>query len=162
MREVLILRHAKSSWKDAALSDHDRPLNGRGRRAAPRMGELILSERILPDHVLCSSAKRTRTTAKLAMRAAGYAGRIEKLPELYLASSAEILDVLATASEQHRRIMVVGHNPGMASLVAHLTGHHHAFPTAALAHVSLDIERWHDAPKAHGGLLGFWLPRELA
>ncbi len=161
MRELLILRHAKSSWTDAGLSDHDRPLNGRGRRAAPRMGELILAERILPEHVLCSTAKRARATAKRAMRAAGYEGKIEKLPELYLASVEEILHVLATASDEHGRVMVVGHNPGMESLVARLTGTHHAFPTAALAHVSLGVDRWPEAPEAHGALLGFWIPREL-
>lgn len=161
MRELLILRHAKSSWKDTGLSDHDRPLNGRGRRAAPRMGELLLAEQILPEHVLCSTAKRARATAKRAMRAAGYEGEIEHLPELYLASPAEILDVLATIPDRYARILVVGHNPGMESLVARLTGQHHAFPTAALAHVSLDVDHWREAPEAHGGLLGFWVPREL-
>ena len=57
--------------------------------------------------------------------------------------------------------MVVGHNPGTESLVTRLTGQHHRFPTAALAHISLDVDHWQEAPEAHGALLGFWLPREL-
>ena len=161
MRELLILRHAKSSWKDESLSDHDRPLNGRGRRAAPRMGQLIHDEQILPQHVLCSTAKRARSTAKKAMEAAGYDGEIEQVADLYHASAAGILRVIATAPDEFERIMVVGHNPGMESLVSRLTGHHQAFPTAALAHVKLDVDHWRDAPDAHGALLGLWLPREL-
>lgn len=121
----------------------------------------MLAEGILPEHVLCSTAKRARATAKRAMRAAGYEGDREHLPELYHASAAGILEVLATAPDRYARIMVVGHNPGMESLVARLTGGHRAFPTAALAHVSLDVDHWREAPEAHGGLLGFWLPREL-
>ena len=103
MKELLILRHAKSSWKYQELSDHDRPLNKRGRRDAPRMGRLIRVRGLLPDLVVSSTAVRAMTTAHLASSAAGYTGSVELEPSLYLGGVHPYLEALARLGGKHRR-----------------------------------------------------------
>ena len=161
MKTLLVLRHAKSSWKHGGIGDHDRPLNKRGKRDAPRMGQLIADEDIVPDLVLSSTAKRARTTARRAAQAAGYEGEIELRDALYLAAAGEYIEAVAGVSDAVERVMVVGHNPGMEALVAVLTGSVGHFPTAALALVELSIDEWPQIYEAHGRLVHFWRPREL-
>ncbi len=161
MKELLILRHAKSSWKDAGSSDHDRTLNKRGKEAAPRMGTLLADEDLVPDLIVSSTAKRARSTAKRVAEAAGFEGEITQERALYLASTTGILDVIASVPDTVQRLLVVGHNPGFEELVLQLTGSYERFPTGALAHVELGIESWREAPTARGRLVGLWRPREL-
>ena len=162
MKELLILRHAKSSWDDPALRDHDRPLNKRGRKASKRMGKLLADEDIVPDLIISSTAVRARTTAERAAKASGYDEDIELREALYHASPAAILDEVATVDDGIERLMVVGHNPGMEALTGMLSGVYHRFPTAALMHVRFeDIEAWSQVRGRQATLLGFWLPRIL-
>jgi len=161
MKTLLILRHAKSSWKQPGLSDHDRPLNGRGKENAPRMGRLLADEGIVPELVLSSTAKRARGTARRAAQAAGFEGEIELREDLYLAAAGDYIDAVAAVSDAVERVMVVGHNPGIAALVEVLTGNIGHFPTAALAQVELDIDAWPRIYDAPGRLINLWLPREL-
>jgi len=162
MKTVLILRHAKSSWKHPDLDDHDRPLNKRGLRDAPRMGRLIEEAGLVPELICSSSATRALTTARRVAEACGYDGELRVVPELYLAAPETYVDVLAALPDGLERVMLVGHNPGMADLVATLTGGEERFPTAALAHVRLSAERWDDlygVPR--GTLIELWRPKEL-
>lgn len=161
MKTLLLLRHAKSSWDTTGLSDHDRPLNKRGKRAAERMGILLDREDLVPEHILCSSAKRARATAKRVMRASGFDGAVDYTRDLYLATPEGYLDALELVRDDTERAMLVGHNPGMEQLVYALSGQQERFPTAALAHVELPIDTWADALHARGTLAGFWRPREL-
>ncbi len=161
MKTLLVLRHAKSSWKHVGLTDHDRPLNKRGKRDAPRMGALMADEDIVPDLILSSTAKRARTTARRAAAAAGYEGEIELREDLYHAAPSDYIDAVAAVSEAVQRVMVVGHNPGMESLVEVLTGHVGHFPTAALAWIELDIDEWPRIYDGGGRLVQLWRPREL-
>lgn len=161
MKELLVLRHAKSSWKEAGLTDHDRPLNKRGKAAAPRMGALLAEEGLIPDLIVSSTAKRARSTAKRVARAAGFDGEIVHERALYLASTSGILGVVAHVPEAVTRLLIVGHNPGFEELVLRLTGAYERFPTAALAHVELGIESWRESPSAGGRLQGLWRPRDL-
>lgn len=162
MRELLILRHAKSSWKDASLADHDRPLNKRGRKAAKRMGQLLREEDILPDHILSSTALRARDTARRAAKAAGFDGEIELRASLYHAAPATIMAEVATTDDEVERLMIVGHNPGFEVLTGVLTGVYHRYPTAALMRVAFeDVTRWADVEGRPGTKLGLWLPRML-
>ena len=85
MKTLLILRHAKSDWETPDVADHDRPLNGRGKRDAPRMGRLLRDENLVPDLIISSTAKRARKTAKLVAEASGYEGEIRLAETLYLA-----------------------------------------------------------------------------
>lgn len=163
MKELLILRHAKSSWKDPSLDDHDRPLNKRGKKAAKRMGQLLADEGIVPDRILSSTAVRARRTAERAAKAAGYGGAIELHRDLYHASPAGIMAEVARTDDDVGRLLVVGHNPGMEVLTGMLTGVYHRFPTGALMHVRFEppIVRWSQTPGHQATLLGVWLPRML-
>jgi len=163
MKTLLVLRHAKSSWNDTALADHERPLNKRGRRDGPRMGELVRERRLTPDIIISSDAVRARRTAKAVAEAARYAGEILLDPFLYMASPPGILAVLRTVRETKAgTVMIVGHNPDLEELVAQLTGEQPDLPTAALAQIGLPIDRWRDLKvSTHGTLLGLWRPKEL-
>jgi phosphohistidine phosphatase len=161
MKTLLVLRHAKSSWNDPALDDHERPLNPRGRRDAPRMGALVRAYGLIPDVVLSSDAVRARLTAEALAEAARYAGEILLDPNLYLASPADILSVLSTVRENAGTVMIVGHNPGLEQLVEQLAGERHHLPTATLVQIGLPIDRWRDLKlSTRGTLMGLWRPEE--
>ena len=162
MKTLLILRHAKSSWKDTLLADHDRPLNKRGKRDAPRMGKLLQEQDLAPDRIISSTAKRARNTAKAVAKVCYCEDKVELTPEFYHAGPGAYLAVLQNVPDDNQRVMVVGHNPGMEGLVAHLTGRMETMPTAALAHVALPIERWTELDyEVQGELLDLWYPKGL-
>jgi phosphohistidine phosphatase len=163
MKTLLVLRHAKSSWHDPALDDHDRPLNKRGQQDGPRMGELVREHRLTPDVIISSDAVRARLTAEAVAEAACYTSEILLDPQLYIASPAGILAVLRTVRDTKAgTVMIVGHNPGLEELVAQLTGEQQDLPTAALAQIVLPIDRWGDLKvSTRGTLLGLWRPKEL-
>jgi phosphohistidine phosphatase len=161
VKTLLVLRHAKSSWNDPALDDPERPLNKRGRRDGPKMGELVREFGLTPDVIISSDAVRARLTAEAVAEAARYAGEILLDQRLYMASPAGILSVLRTVREA-RTVMIVGHNPGLEELVARLTGDQQDLPTATLAQIVLPIGHWRDLTlSTHGTLLGLWRPKEL-
>ena len=161
-KTLLLLRHAKSSWKDESLSDHERPLNKRGQKAAPRMGRLLREEGLVPERILTSTAVRARTTAWAAAEAGGFAGDVSLCPGLYLAAPDAYVDLARGLEGDPDRVMLVGHNPGIEQLVGALTGSHQRMPTAALAVISLPIAAWSelrlDTP---GKLQRLWRPKEL-
>lgn len=162
MKTLLVLRHAKSSWADESLDDHDRPLNRRGERAAPLMGRWAAAHDAVPDVVLCSTAVRARRTAELFLEAAGLDCRVTLLPALYLADPGTYLAALRELPPAVGRAMVVGHNPGLEDLVAGLTGRHERMPTAALAAVELALDDWAHLPDAaRGSLRALWRPKEI-
>jgi phosphohistidine phosphatase len=162
MKTLLVLRHAKSSWNDPRLDDHERPLNERGRRDGPRMGKLVREFGLIPDIVISSDAVRAQLTAEAVAEAARYAGEILLDPHLYLASPADILSLLRTVGENVETLMIIGHNPGLEELVGQLTGEQHDLPTAALAHIVLEIDQWRDLTRStRGTLVGHWRPKEL-
>lgn len=163
MKTLLVLRHAKSSWDDQNLDDHDRPLNARGERDAPRMGRLARKKRLSVELIISSDALRARLTAEAVADAIGYGGQILLDPRLYHASAADILAVLRGAVDDNvTTVMIVGHNPGLEDLVARLTGDPEGLPTAALAQIALPIERWPDlTASTRGTLVGLWRPKEL-
>ena len=162
MKTLLILRHAKSSWQTDQLADHDRPLNARGKRDAPRVGHLLRTQELEPDRVLCSTAKRARKTAKKVVKSSGYDSPVELLEELYLASPGTHIDVLRQQDCESGCLMIVAHNPGLEELLAILVGQYMALPTAALAQVELPIDRWSQlSSETQGELANLWLPREF-
>jgi phosphohistidine phosphatase len=161
MKTLLIQRHAKSSWSDAGLADHDRPLNKRGKRQAPHMGELLRQQDLLPDLILSSTAKRAEKTAEAIAEASGYEGEIRLSRDLYAAPPEAYLEALHDLPDEYGCVMVVGHNPGMEELLDVLTGESASLPTAALAQVELGIEHWSQVSQAPlGKLVNIWLPVE--
>lgn len=152
MHELLLLRHAKSAWDDPSHTDHERPLNARGRDAAPLMGRLLRDENLVPDLILSSDSTRTRETVALLSAAMAFSGRTEFLPSLYHASPATILAVLAQHDEADR-ILIVAHNPALQELASALIGTVTSFPTAALAAFDCKDDAF--------TLKGLWRPKEL-
>ncbi len=161
MKRLLILRHAKSSWKDPTLDDSDRPLNDRGRRAAVRIGRLLLEERIVPDRVYCSTARRARETADLALGRCEFSGAIEFAADLYFEGAEAAERLMVTIPELARLPLIVGHNPDLEVLVARLTGAELRLPTGALAQLELPIERWREVVGVRGSLVASWTPKGL-
>ncbi len=161
MKTLLILRHGKSSWSNAGLGDHDRPLKGRGKRDATRMGEELAERDLVPDLILSSTARRARSTARRAAEAADCADRITETRELYLTGVEHQLRTLAArAADEHQRVMIVGHNPTLEDMVEHLTGEDERVTTANLACIDLDLDSWRKLPSARGELRFLLRPRE--
>ncbi len=162
MKTLLILRHAKSSWKDEALSDHDRPLNKRGKRDAPRMRELVREKGLTPDLILSSTARRALATAEAAAETCGYDGDVRGLHGLYSFGPEPYLAALIGLPDHCECVMLVGHNPAMEELLEVLTGEYLRFPTAALAHVELPVDHWQDLDEEiEGKLIDLWRPKDL-
>lgn len=162
MKTLLLLRHAKSSRSDSTLADHDRPLNKRGSRAAPRMGQLLRERDLLPDRVLSSSAKRALDTAQAVIQASRSSVPLEVHRDLYLSSPNEYAEVLRHLPDRVERALVVGHNPDLEELLEQLTGAHPTLPTAALAWLVLPITRWRDLElDARAEVRRIWRVKEL-
>ena len=162
MKTLLLLRHAKSSWKQPELADHDRPLNKRGKRTAPLMGALLQDEDLIPDLIFCSSAVRAHTTALLVAKACNYRGKIKQTGAFYLAGPEDYVEVLRQVADKHARVLVVGHNPGLEALIEALTGEAMVMPTAALAYIELSLKRWRDLDmNTECKLLNVWRPKKL-
>jgi len=162
MKSLLVLRHAKSSWKQPGLADHDRPLNKRGKRDAPRMGRLVREADLVPELILSSSAVRARETALAVAEACAHACELRVLRELYLAEPEDHALLLRSLPDAVGSAMLVGHNPVLEELVAALVGEHETLPTAALAWIELPVDRWSELRlDGSGRLRGLWLPKEL-
>lgn len=160
MKTLLILRHAKSSWKDSDLPDHDRPLNKRGRHDAPNIGELIKQENILPEIILSSTARRARDTVRALVETSGFDGEIQYIPDLYQANVADIFTILGELEDRISTVMLVGHNPELEELLRTITDSDVHLSTAALAMVSLPIFSWKEVPAGVcGELMRCWAPR---
>jgi phosphohistidine phosphatase len=162
MKTLLVLRHAKSSWKKISLADHDRPLNKRGKRDAPKMGRLLRELGLVPDLILTSTAKRARTTARVVAQASGYEGEIHATRDMYHAWTESFLEILRGVEDDPTNVMVVAHNPGLEGLVEELTGVYERMPTAALAQIELPIDTWEElGTETEGVLIETWRPKEI-
>ena len=161
MKTLLVMRHGKSSWKDMSLDDFDRPLKARGEKASRFIGEEIARRGIVPCLVISSAAERACQTAKLAAKAAGYTGEIVTSEQLYMSGAKEYVNTIARADDAVDRVLVIGHNPDLENLVFHVTREFVTLPTAALAHIEFDMDRWKDIKHTPGKLLAVLLPREL-
>lgn len=162
MKTILLLRHGKSDW-GAPASDPERPLAGRGRKAAARMGRFLAASGHVPDLVVTSPARRARDTAARAASAGGWQALVLVDEVLYESSPREVLDVIRGQDDHHERILLVGHEPTWSSLAADLCGGGRLrFPTAALARIDPGTERWADVQPGSGELVWLVTPRLLA
>ena len=164
MKSLILLRHAKSSWKEKGLRDHDRPLNTRGRRDAPRAGSALRGANLAPDLIISSSAERAIRTAEQVARAIDFEGYIAVDRRLYLASADEILEIVRRIAEHDPKaacVMLVGHNPGMEEFVEAMVDEVVPVPTAAIIELKLGIDSWSKASFERGAELGFrWKPKD--
>ena len=169
MRQLLLLRHAKSSWDDPRLSDHGRPLSARGREAAASVREAMLRLALAPDVVLVSSSRRTLQTLE-ALLPWPETPIIEPMDALYLATAPQLFAVLNNVAETVRSLMLIGHNPGLHELALALTGSASApddarrlaarYPTAALAEFAVPGP-WRTLAPGGARLVRFLCPRGL-
>lgn len=162
MKTLFLLRHAKSSWKDAGQPDFERPLNERGKQAAPLIGKFMRKQKLSPDIIICSPAKRAAQTIARANAAASFTAPLRYDERIYEASVATLSTLVSQLDESAETVLLVGHNPGLEGLLEALTGEVRRMPTAALAHVSLDIERWADVREQSGELVRLVKPKDLA
>jgi phosphohistidine phosphatase len=172
VHQLLLLRHAKSSWDDPKLADHDRPLSGRGRRAAIAMRHAMRDLGLAPDVVLVSTARRTMQTLH-ALEPWDDTPLTEVMDALYLAEPAKLLAILHGVAETARSVLLVGHNPGLHELAILLVGPHAMtqsnevtrrlaarYPTGALAEFSI-AGPWSTLGEGGGRLMRFLMPRDL-
>jgi phosphohistidine phosphatase len=172
MRQLMLLRHAKSSWDDAAMPDRDRPLNLRGRRSAAAMRQAMQDLGLAPDVVLVSTARRTMETLE-ALEPWDDTPLVEPMDSLYLANPMQLLAALHGVAETVRSVLLIGHNPGLHDLALDLAGPHTmanasemtrglsaGFPTAALAEFVV-AGSWWDLRAGSGRLVRFLTPRML-
>jgi phosphohistidine phosphatase len=167
VRTLLLLRHAKSSWDDATLPDHERPLAPRGIRDAKRIGKHLRRSGIEPGLVLCSSARRTRETLDLVRPALGPA-RVEVEDDLYGASAEQLLARLRDLPDEVEAALLIGHNPAVQELVLLLAAGgpglrdvQTKLPTGALATLVVDAASWGALDARSARLVGYIVPRQL-
>lgn len=133
LTHLLLMRHAKSSWKDAAQTDHERPLNGRGRSASDAVANVLIARGYAPDIIWSSDAERTLETAKHLIRTIPGAQQIIRTPKFYHASARTVLETCTASEEPGGKLMLMGHNPGWSELYEYFSGVSHAFPTGCCA-----------------------------
>lgn len=161
MKLLTLIRHAKSSWKDASLADFDRPLNGRGRRDAPRMAKRLAAVAPAPQQLLSSPAVRAAATARAMAEALGQPEEwIRYSRSLYLASAGQLLAAVQEIDDGVDHAALVGHNPGLTELAELLTDAGiENVPTCGIARIELPVERWRDAEPGRGRLLDLDSPK---
>ncbi|MBK7392184.1 MAG: histidine phosphatase family protein [Chloracidobacterium sp.] len=161
MKTLYLLRHAKSSWDDPAQTDFERPLNERGLKAAPFMGELMAEKGFEPSVILSSPAMRAKTTARLVKDAGQFSAEIIFENTIYEASPNALRQVVSETDNAHASALLVGHNPGIESFIRYLTGQLEPMPTAALAVIEMNIKKWGEINDGCGKLLDVYRPKEL-
>jgi phosphohistidine phosphatase len=166
VRALYVLRHAKSSWDDPALADHERPLALRGQRAAKRIAKHMRRNEVEPELVLCSTATRARETLEL-LRPALRSAKVLLEDDLYGASADALLARLRRVPDDVRSVLLIGHNPGLQELALVLAREGEGrdrletkFPTAALATFTL-AEPWSRLSPGGAALAGYVVPRDL-
>lgn len=161
MRTLYLLRHAKSSWKDASLRDFDRPLKRRGRKAAELMGEVLATEKLKSPLVISSPAVRARETTELVLESGGLDVKPRFEERIYEADVRTLLDVVRSISGKAETAIMVGHNPGFENLMAYFTGDNRHMPTCALAKIEFDVASWSEVAEGMGRLESFMTPKEI-
>jgi phosphohistidine phosphatase len=170
MLTLSLLRHAKSSWKNPTIPDHDRPLNSRGKADAPLMGKAMAKHGLVPDLVLCSTARRTRDTLDLVLPELKAEPKIVYEDSLYHGTPQEMLAILQNVPASASQVLLVGHNPELESFALDLIGSgpkqlkdriEAKYPTAALAVMRFLTGAWKDVGVNSGKLELFLTPADV-
>jgi len=162
MKTLLLMRHAKSSWKEKGIEDLERGLNKRGLKDASMIGTLLVEKELVPQRILCSSAIRGRRTAELVAEACHFIGEITYLNSFYLAEPDAYIEGLTSLPDNLERVMIIGHNPGLEGLLQIFSHQVESLPTAAIAHLVLSVKEWSEINRdTPGDLVDLWRPRDL-
>jgi phosphohistidine phosphatase len=162
MKTVLLFRHGKSKRGPEYDTDFERPLAKRGRRDAVRMGEFLAEQDLVPDLILSSPAERARSTALRCAKAAGYLDEIRFERSLYFGGKESYLELLWSLEDMVSRVLFCAHNPDLEMVVEGLGHRYVRMPTAALARIDADAERWVELFKVPRRLVWVQYPRELS
>jgi len=162
MKTLYIVRHAKSSWDERGIPDHDRKLNARGKRDAPKMGELLNRKGYHPDVIYSSSAKRAFTTAKIISEKVGYpVDNIVVTKSIYDATTNDLVNLITKIDNKYESLMLFGHNPGFTVLANLLADKYiDNMPTCAVAVIKLNVESWKKVESDCGKLVAFEYPKK--
>lgn len=163
MKQLVIIRHAKSSWADMSLDDHDRPLNKRGHRNAPEMGRRLKERGIIPDLMISSTARRAHDTCTYIAAAVGYPEKEVMLESrLYHAGIGQTLEVINRVDDEVDTLFIFGHNPGFTSFANALNQTDiYNIPTAGLVLCQLPLLHWKDVTLGKGRQLLFDYPKKI-
>ncbi len=159
MKTLLIMRHAKSSWKEKELPDHDRPLKKRGRKDIANMAKILKKKALVPDFILSSTAVRAKDTASLMAEKLNYKGKLELVENFYMAEPETYIKKIATVPEKVENLLIIGHNPGLEGLVMTLGDKIASLPTGSIAKIYLFIDKWSElTTETDGEINHLWLP----
>jgi phosphohistidine phosphatase len=163
-KQLLVMRHAKSSWNDLSLGDFQRPLNERGLRDTPQMAQFVNRQNCFPKLIASSTALRARQTAEVFAKYGPAPDRVqlELVDDFYHAPPQAYLQYLIQLNQHSPdSVMVVGHNPGLEELVGRLSGRSLHFPTAAIASFTFEVDDWSEISPANCQLNAIWCPKEV-
>ena len=161
MKTLLLMRHAKSSWKQKDLPDMERPLNHRGEKDAPKMGHLLKKKDMCPDLILSSPATRARLTAEAVAKECHYKKAIQFEDQLYMAEATQIVEVINRLPYDLGTVLLVGHNPGLEYTQQLLARKIVALPTASIAYVEVPLDHWAELKEdTRCKLEKSWSPKE--
>lgn len=163
MKTLTLLRHAKSSWKDASLGDHERPLSARGRRDAPEMGRRLQAAEIRPSLIVSSPARRAWNTAEEVARTIGFPREfLQREKDLYLADADTLLDVIGRQDASFNHLLICAHNPGLTDLVQmFVPGLTDNLVTAGFVTVAAEADEWRDFASSRPELVAYDYPKRL-
>jgi len=161
MKTLFLIRHAKSSWDNSALPDKDRPLNDRGRRDAPKIGDQLAKRDVKPDLMLSSPAVRALETAEIIAKKLDYKRKkIVVDDRLYAATAEDLLDVVHKLGDKLERVMLFGHNPELTELAHRLSRKITNMPTCAVAEFTFDAKSWSSIGKAKPAKVALDYPKK--
>ena len=162
MRELLLIRHAKSSWDDPRLPDLGRPLNARGIRDASNMARMVSTTHVSPAMLISSPAKRAWQTSVIFARALRIPDQlICREPAIYEASAQQLLDVVSCLNDDANLVLLFGHNPGISELAHQLAEcSFGTLPTCGMASLALDVSHWRDAKSGCAQLMSYHYPKQ--
>lgn len=161
MKELILIRHAKSSWSNPLLEDFERPLNKRGAKNAPFMAKILKQKEVNPDLIISSPSKRTKDTLDFFIKEFDYKGEIIFEESIYEAPYINILKVIKNIDDKHKTIFLIGHNPGLNDLSNFLLGEFKDnIPTCGTVKIDFDVKSWKDIGKENSKLVFFEFPKK--
>ncbi|MDK9693045.1 MAG: histidine phosphatase family protein [Sulfurimonas sp.] len=161
MKKLYIIRHAKSSWKDEALNDFDRPLNKRGKQNAPFMGKRVKERGITPDIIVSSPAMRAKTTAKMIAKEVNYSKDILFNQDIYESSPSRLHEILTNIDNNCGILFLVGHNPSLNMLAGYYVDFSQNIPTCGVVEIEFDCDKWADISAKNAKFISFDYPKKI-
>jgi phosphohistidine phosphatase len=161
MKTLFLIRHAKSSWAEPEMKDFDRPLNDRGNENAPFMGKLLKKEKIFPDLIISSPAKRAITTARKIADEIDYPkNKIVEEPKIYEANVKTLLQIINSLADENETVFLFGHNPSFTEFLGYLTEAYISnIPTCGIAQIEFENDTWKEVSRETGTMKNFFYPK---